>query len=160
MMTPAEFRAERLARNMCVNQFSYHLGLILKRDMPMPIDAILAWEQGVEAVPKKVESALLCKREGWMKLERLYVIGGDGGSIKVGRSILPEARCTQLKSDEQRKLEVLFQVFCADARVGERLAHKKLGAFRVSGEWFSTTPLEAIAAVQAAADEVNSAGAA
>jgi hypothetical protein len=155
MMTSAEFRAEREARKMCLTDFSYHLSLILKKDKPMPPEIVSKWESGKEPVPREVESALLCKRQGWMGLQRLYVIGGDGGPLKVGRSALPEARCTQIKSDERRKLDVLFQVFCVDAKAGERLAHKKLSALRVTGEWFNATPFEAIAAVHAAAEEIN-----
>jgi hypothetical protein len=160
MMTSLEFRAERSARKMCPTEFSHHLALILRKDRPIPIDVVFRWESGGEPVPCEVETALLCKRQGWMGLQRLYVIGGDGGTVKIGRALLPEARCTQIKSDEQRALDVLFQVFCLDAKAGERLAHRKLAAQRVNGEWFRTTPFEAIAAVHAAAEEINLAKAA
>ena len=156
MMSTLEIQAERHVREMNQRDFGYYLALIMHKERPYTPSEVSHWETGRRPVPAAVESALLGKRYGWMGLQRLYVIGGDGGSFKIGRSMLPEWRCQQFRWDTKRDLEVIFEAYCVDAAEAERLAIEKLQPHLSEGrEWFNTTPLEAIAAVASAVHEVN-----
>ena len=79
----------------------------------------------------------------------VYVIGGDGGTVKIGMSSKPKVRVRALERSEGRQLAVLHLVHrpLGDAEMVEDLAHALLDAKRTDGEWFDVTPEEAIAAV-------------
>jgi hypothetical protein len=156
MMTDLEIAAERGLRRMTQGEFGRFLASEMKSPRAYTPSEVSHWETGRRPVPAAVEAALLRRRWGLMGLQRIYVISGDDGPVKIGRSMLPWARCTQLRSDTKRDLRVAFELFAVDAPTAEKLAHAKLARFRREGEWFDVTPLEAIAAAAAAVEEVNS----
>lgn len=65
---------------------------------------------------------------------RTYIMrSGNGGLIKIGKSIRPEERLKALQTGAGCELEILT-VIDGDK---ERELHKKFAEFRVFGEWFS-----------------------
>lgn len=82
----------------------------------------------------------------------IYIIGTVDGALKVGRSIDPKRRKSQLAVLSPNRLEVLYQrpVLFGEASRIEGRAHFLLKAFHRNGEWFNV-PL------QTAKDAVNQA---
>lgn len=82
----------------------------------------------------------------------VYVIASDGGMCKIGVAGDPKSRLNSLSTGHPYGLEVAetFVVEDGRARDIERKAHDILADKRLKGEWFSVSPLEAIAAVRTA----------
>lgn len=86
----------------------------------------------------------------------VYVIEGEHGRVKIGISTNPSARLATLQTGSPFALRFVF----IGATPGngfdiEQAAHSMLARFRVSGEWFLTTPAVAVAAVQSAAFQIG-----
>ena len=84
-------------------------------------------------------------------LEYVYVVG-NGHAVKIGKSTTPDARSASVNTASSSTL-VTYYVGATNGDGGaiERAAHSLLRPFRLNGEWFSSTPEAAIAAVQEAA---------
>jgi hypothetical protein len=83
----------------------------------------------------------------------VYVISAGPQRQKIGISKNVAGRLAQLQTGHHSGLEVEAMVECRDERAAlevESLAHRLLGAKRLRGEWFLTSPQEAIGAVASA----------
>lgn len=77
----------------------------------------------------------------------IYVIASsETGPCKIGRSSDPDRRLKQLQTGHAVKLRVFYREEITDNLVSkmERIIHKAIGIKRMSGEWFSITPHDAI----------------
>lgn len=88
----------------------------------------------------------------------VYAIGKPGSScIKIGTSRDVDRRLNQLQAGDPSQLAVLWQA-PGGAEV-ERALHERFAGNRLHGEWFDFGPQrDAVREIQAAADEMNSAG--
>lgn len=75
----------------------------------------------------------------------LYVIS-DGKLVKIGFSINPEKRLSQLQTGHPDKLELIYREQVPDdkALILEQLIHKANNHLRVRREWFKLTQEQAI----------------
>lgn len=82
----------------------------------------------------------------------LYVIGSDGGPMKVGLANNTARRLRSIQTGSSRKVRVLFEapVATALARDVERRAHWLLRDSRAHGEWFTVDARTATEAAKAA----------
>ncbi len=90
----------------------------------------------------------------------VYVIGGDGGSVKVGFSRNVKKRLGNIKSNSGRPgLRVVYMTRNHhDAKMVEKAAHEILSPHRISGEWFDVTESQAILAIHDAEAQVCDVG--
>ena len=74
----------------------------------------------------------------------LYVLYGDGTSyIKIGSTDNVSTRIASLQTGCPHRLNLLFSVFCDDARGLESLMHTYFAEYHMHGDWFhlpSDTP--------------------
>jgi hypothetical protein len=83
----------------------------------------------------------------------LYVIGIDGGLLKLGIAKDPKRRLSALRAASGLDLRLLHSRELADdAWKVEGHAHRLLNPNHVRGEWFSITAENAIAAIDAATE--------
>ena len=66
----------------------------------------------------------------------VYVIRGHG-RIKVGHSVKPEKRLSELRNATPEKLTLVRRFPCDPGRAFERLVHELLKPWKMRGEWFS-----------------------
>jgi hypothetical protein len=81
----------------------------------------------------------------------MYVIGSsEDGPCKLGISVNPDRRLTQLQTGHAARLHLYHQepVPAPKARLYEQLLHRDVGYERAVGEWFNLTVEEAIAQIQ------------
>lgn len=77
----------------------------------------------------------------------IYVIVGDGVSIKVGISTRPKRRLRELQIGSSIKLRLFAAINVPDqklAEVIERRVHRRLRARHLSGEWYFMPPEQAV----------------
>jgi hypothetical protein len=67
----------------------------------------------------------------------VYLIEGDEGCFKIGKSRNPDARVLQLGTGFSGDLGLVHQIQTDDMRWLESLLHRKFAGQRVRGEWFS-----------------------
>lgn len=81
----------------------------------------------------------------------LYFIqaGGDRGPIKIGFSVDPAKRCSDLQVGNHEALALLASLRCRDAQYAEKAIHEHLSSSRMNGEWFRFS-VETAAIVRAA----------
>lgn len=84
----------------------------------------------------------------------LYIITRQpSGGIKIGQSINPPGRLSQLRQATPDRLELLWAADFGDRAVEiESIAKKLLKPWRISGEWFNVSPLVAGLAFEAGRD--------
>jgi hypothetical protein len=75
-------------------------------------------------------------REKKLKPTHGYVIEGDNGHYKIGKSYDPMARLLDLTVASQHELTLVHQIQTDHMRTLERLLHEKFKAQQVRGEWF------------------------
>lgn len=92
-----------------------------------------------------------------MSYAYVYVVGSTVGPKKIGIAKNPRARLSQHRTSSPLRLECHFLAQCdaSAARDVERSAHRLLARSRLWGEWFDVSTEEAVAAVQAAAVQID-----
>lgn len=90
------------------------------------------------------------------KAVHLYVIANDDGAHKVGTSVAPQRRLSQLQIGSARQLRLARTMLSPvpDADAVEAYAHWLLRASQAVGEWFAVTEEAAWVALVAAAEAV------
>jgi hypothetical protein len=87
----------------------------------------------------------------------VYVIQAGGGPVKIGhaRNLAERMRAIQIGSPY--RLRMMFAAECIDGSVCqvERLAHAKIAASRMTGEWFDVSADVAADIIRAAAAELG-----
>lgn len=86
----------------------------------------------------------------------IYLIGPEGGPLKIGISTQPEIRAKQLQTAHPRRVAVFGYWQHPNARTVEAEAHRLLAAWRLSGEWFEIDQNRAAVAIAPAISNVNS----
>jgi hypothetical protein len=97
----------------------------------------------------------------WVSPDAIYVMAEDGGAFcKIGISANNDIlrRIRDLRGGNPRELSIVFSLELGEkARRIERMAHSALWTKRAQGrartEWFAVTPAEAVAAIQTAIAE-------
>jgi hypothetical protein len=86
----------------------------------------------------------------------VYVIKNERGPVKVGADVKPMRMLGLIKtaSPDELTLDFLASVD-RDARSIEQRAHSMLAEFRIVRDWFDVSVEEAVASVQAAAEELG-----
>ena len=74
----------------------------------------------------------------------LYIIAGNTAPSKVGIANNPEHRLKALQTGNPTLLKIHLIIPCDNVRALERILHKKLGRYRLKGEWFDLSPEQAI----------------
>jgi hypothetical protein len=79
----------------------------------------------------------------------IYIIGTESGPFKIGVATNLRDRLGSIQTGSHCKLAIMHSVPVeyADAILVERYVHKKLHAFRLSGEWFNVSLDDAKAAL-------------
>ena len=88
----------------------------------------------------------------------IYVMAGDGPTVKVGLSLNLGKRLRCVRAQAGRYLELVFSYECLNrlhAHLIERATHELLGEYRALGEWFKVTPEQAEKAVLIACDHYS-----
>src|SRR5262245_52461929 len=67
----------------------------------------------------------------------VYLIEGDEGCFKIGKSRNPDARVLQLAAGFSGDLGLVHQIQTDDMRWLEGLLHRKFAGQRIRGEWFA-----------------------
>ena len=69
----------------------------------------------------------------------IYIIGPENGPYKIGHSVNPDKRCSQLQTGRLEKIRVLYtkEIDKEIVEVIEKLIHKQLSVHKVRGEWFN-----------------------
>jgi len=75
----------------------------------------------------------------------VYIISKEGAppgenNVKIGRSVDPDARRTQLQVGNDRPLVVSARYWVNNMLAAEAAAHDAMDQYRVHGEWFSLPP--------------------
>ncbi|MGW7460945.1 GIY-YIG nuclease family protein [Streptomyces sp. NPDC054797] len=85
----------------------------------------------------------------------VYVVGAEGlASVKIGTSVKPEQRLSQMQTGLPITLSILA-VFPGGPRL-ERALHEHFAPYRMRGEWFDFTPLgDPVDVVRTAVDELG-----
>lgn len=68
----------------------------------------------------------------------VYFIGGDSGAVKIGVSIAPVERATNLSLCSPIPLRILAKI--EGERFEEKAYHQRFSAHRLHGEWFERCP--------------------
>lgn len=90
-------------------------------------------------------------------MKSIYVIGdSSGGALKIGCSKNPAARLGTLQTGHAGQLSLAHSRSADNASTVERVAHVLLKEKRASGEWYYVSRDEAIAAIEAAVELVES----
>lgn len=118
------------------------------------------WRQGLHASPEALsdgDEARLSKSKSrnfpaMREVLQIYVIGPEGGPLKIGVASDVEARRSALQTANALPLVVHHRVGVPRglAKVAEALAHKALAEARMMGEWFDASLGCCVAAVEAA----------
>jgi hypothetical protein len=101
-------------------------------------------ERGRAALPYPVPDAF---REP-VKAQRrpspgyVYVLHGESGHYKIGRSSKPGKRLEKLATQAPYSITLLHSFPCEDAALTERALHAKFRDLRVKGEWFALSVAE------------------
>jgi hypothetical protein len=80
----------------------------------------------------------------------IYIIAAADHSVKIGVAAAPHKRLLDLQTGcpFELKIHSTFMVVTEPlARAAERLIHKRLALYRLTGEWFKVTPAEAEAVI-------------
>ena len=80
----------------------------------------------------------------------VYVMSGDGHTVKIGQSTNLDQRLACMRSHSGRNLRITFTYECVSSRQANRIecaAHALLKEYRVRGEWFRVSAAKAKAAV-------------
>lgn len=101
------------------------------------------------------------RRQGWRAraaaIDFAYVIRGDHGLVKIGRSADPEARLASLQTASPFHLDLAHVMPVAGSAFDiEQEAHAILDRYRRAGEWFACPVDVAVAAIAAAGYRCNS----
>ena len=84
---------------------------------------------------------------------KVYVMAGDDGTVKVGRSERPDQRVKEVAFMAGRVVSLVYSTLGHDdAVVLERTAQAHLAHKRLRGDWFRASAEEAILAVTAAVE--------
>lgn len=69
----------------------------------------------------------------------IYIIGPENGPYKIGHSVDPDKRCSQLQTSRLERIRVLYkrEVNKEIVEVMEKLIHKQLSIHKIRGEWFN-----------------------
>ena len=98
---------------------------------------------------KRLTAALeWCRAEQYKR--HVYVMAGDGDTVKIGRTGNLDQRLACMQSHSGRKLRITFAYECVSPRQASRIecaAHARLKGHRVHGEWFRVTAAQAKTAV-------------
>lgn len=81
---------------------------------------------------------------------KIYVVRAKGVGVKIGASANMKRRLPELQCGSGKKLEIIAEIECDNARSVEHKAHQLLRNKRLSGEWFSVRPERAVATVNKA----------
>ncbi len=92
-------------------------------------------------------------------LDVVYVIGwSEDGPIKIGITDKQDQRLKQLQTGNPYKLKILHSVPCqsrSHALEIESWSHARLGAFKMTGEWFDINAVQGINAIRMVADAIQ-----
>lgn len=79
----------------------------------------------------------------------VYVIGGEGSPLKIGFSMFPDGRRSELQCGNPVALSVLFtlRLSLTEARRVERATHVLLRERRIKNEWFAVDLVTAAQAI-------------
>jgi hypothetical protein len=113
--------------------------------------AILARAKELHALGDEVASA--AKRSAARVLEGfVYVIKNDAfpDRVKIGSAVNAESRLADAQTwDPDRSFYIAHTVFVPDRNAAERRIHRRLHAWRLSGEWFAVPLAQARDALNA-----------
>lgn len=90
---------------------------------------------------------------GTMKARFVYVIGTEPGPFKIGYATSLRDRLGSIQTGSHQKMQILYHAEMPydDAPKVEQSTHKILASYRLSGEWFNVSLVDAKAAVDYAA---------
>lgn len=87
----------------------------------------------------------------------VYIVqAGEDGPVKIGMAVDPVLRFRELQSANWQELTMpaIVPVFGNRLKL-EREAHRVATPYRIRGEWFDLTPVEAVSAVIRAASNIG-----
>jgi hypothetical protein len=88
--------------------------------------------------------------------KEIYAISANANLTKIGIAASSAIRLRALQTASPSALALVYAAYVdGDALVLERRVHKDLQRHRKSGEWFSVSEAEAIAAIRRAADALG-----
>lgn len=102
--------------------------------------------------PKRLQAALRWA-EATRHVRYVYVMAGEGRTVKIGYTAHPEQRLSCMRSHSGRKLRITYLQECVSEKQARRIelaAHALLVKHRVHGEWFKITAAQAKTAILAA----------
>jgi hypothetical protein len=106
---------------------------------------------GISLGPEDFRSRSMPSPRRQLQGSFIYVISDNHGLIKVGISINPAARLTQLQTASATPLKIAYVGALRCSGYAIEAETRRLAAYRRSGEWFDVPPDLAVAAVCAAA---------
>ncbi len=125
-----------------------------KQRMKLPQEQIVTqWENEVLRWNDQPAAERAQSREA---NQSIYVIHSSAGISKIGISINPKRRLVALQwanPTEKLTLEWTFAGKWSQIAMAEKVAHRMLDRKRLKGEWFKTSPRDAIEFVKKALQE-------
>lgn len=92
-----------------------------------------------------------------MKVRHIYIIGSQRGPFKIGITTSLQDRLSGIQTGSHAKVAVIWSLPVEGhyASCAEKLTHKALSNYRLSGEWFDVPSVKAQAAIMRAAGQAK-----